>query len=247
MYKKELKKLNFDDKEADVYLALLELGNASIEQIAKKSKIKRTTVYTVISSLKEKGYIEMSKAGKKTLYNAQNPNKIGENLDEKKLVFKKIMPGLLSITNSIEKKPKVRYFEGKEGIRDIYKDTLRYHDQETLVWTTKDILEYFDVDWLWEYYVVKRVENKIWQRTIAPDVRYAKELAELDVKHLRKMRFCSVEEFPMYVDVTLYGGRFIGIMSFKDGLGLIIESEGIFKTLKSIFEMNWLMLGGGKT
>jgi hypothetical protein len=46
----------------------------------------------------------------------------------------------------------------------------------------------------------------------------------------------------MYVDITLYGGRFVGIMSFKDGLGLIIESEGIYKTLKSIFEMNWIML-----
>ena len=77
---------------------------------------------------------------------------------------------------------------------------------------------------------------------IAPDVEYAKELGGLDTKHLREMRFCSKEQFPMYVDITLYGGRFVGIMSFKDGLGLIIESEGIYKTLKSIFEMNWLML-----
>ncbi len=242
MYKKELQQLNFDEKEADIYLALLELGEANIEQIAKKSSIKRTTVYHVIESLKEKGYIEMSKVGKKTLYYALNPKKIGETLEEKKLVFEKIMPGLLSITNNIEKKPKIRYFEGKEGIREIYKDTLRYHDQETLVWTTEDVLEYFDVDWLWDYYVVKRVKSKIWQRTIAPDVEYAKELGGLDTKHLREMRFCSKEQFPMYVDVTLYGGRFVGIMSFKDGLGLIIESEGIYKTLKSIFEMNWLML-----
>jgi sugar-specific transcriptional regulator TrmB len=242
MYKKELQQLNFDDKEADVYLALLELGEANIEQIAKKSGIKRTTVYHVIDSLKEKGYIEMSKVGKKTLYYALSPKKIGEVLEDKKRLFEKIMPGLLSITNDIEKKPKIRYFEGKEGIREIYKDTLKYHGQEMLVWTTEDILEYFDVDWLWDYYVVRRVENKIWQRTIAPDVEYAKELRGLDEKHLREMRFCDKDKFSMYVDITLYGGRFVGIMSFKDGLGLIIESEGIYKTLKSIFEMNWIML-----
>jgi len=242
LYKKELQQLNFDEKEANVYLALLELGEANVEQIAKKSKIKRTTVYHVLDSLKGSGYIEMSKVGKKTLYYAQNPKKIGERLEEKKLVFEKIMPGLLSITNDIEKKPKIRYYEGKEGIRDIYKDTLRYHDQETLVWATDEILEYFDVDWMWNYYVIKRVENRIWQRTIAPDVVYLKEIAELDEKHLRKIRFCNGEIFPMHVDVTLYGGRFVGIMSFKDGLGLIIESEGIFTTLKSIFEMNWLLL-----
>ncbi len=183
MYKKELQKLNFDKKEADVYLALLELGEANIEQIAKKSKIKRTTVYHVIEALKTKGYIEMAKIGKKTLFYAQNPNKIKEKLEEKKLVLDKIMPGLLSITNTIDKKPKIRYFEGKEGIREIYKDTLKHHDQEMLVWTTEDILEYFDVDWLWKYYVIKRVKNKIWQRTIAPDIEYAKELAGMDKKH----------------------------------------------------------------
>jgi sugar-specific transcriptional regulator TrmB len=184
----------------------------------------------------------MSKVGKKTLYYALSPKKIGEVLEDKKRLFKKIMPGLLSITNDIEKKPKIRYFEGKEGIREIYKDTLRYHDQETLVWTTENVLKYFDVDWLWDYYVVRRVENKIWQRTIAPNIDYAKELGESDKKHLRQMRFCQKDQFPMYVDITLYGGRFVGIMSFKDGLGLIIESEGIYKTLKSIFEMNWIML-----
>lgn len=242
MYKKELKQLNFDEKEIGVYLALLELGEANIEQIAKKSDIKRTTVYHVIDSLKKKGYIEMAKSGKKTLYYALNPRKIGEKLEEKKRIFEKIMPGLLSITNDIERKPKIKYYEGQEGIREIYKDTLKYHDQEMLVWTTEDILKYFDMDWLENYYVKKRVKNKIWQRTIAPDVECAKKIKELDQEHLRKIRLCSKEQFPMQVDITLYGGRFVGIMSFKDGLGLIIESEGIYKTLKSIFEMNWLSL-----
>lgn len=242
MYEKELQKLNFDQKEASVYVAMLELGETNIERIARKSKVSRTSVYHVIESLKDKGYVEMTKRAGKTVYYALGPKKIGEKLEEKKVILDRIIPGLLSITNAIDKKPGIRYFEGTEGIREIYKDTLKHHDQETLVWTTEDILKYFDVDWLWDYYVVERVKNKIWQRTIAPDIDYAQELAEDDQKHLRQMRFCSPEEYPMYVDVTLYGGRFVGIMSFKDGLGLIIESEGIYKTLKSIFEMNWKML-----
>ena len=243
MYEKELQKLNFDKKEAKVYLALLELGEAGIEQIAKKSGIKRTTVYHVIDSLKENGYIEMAKAGKKTLYYAQNPKKINEVLNEKKAVLDKVLPGLLSITNSIEKKPRIRFYEGTEGIREIYKDTLKYKEQEMLVWTTEDVLKHFDSDWLWEHYVPKRVKNKIWQRTIAPDIDFAHKLTGYDEKHLRQIRLCSQDKFPMYIDITLYGGRYVGIMSFKDGLGLIIESEGIYKTLRSVFEMNWLMLG----
>jgi len=241
MYEKELEKLNFEPKEASVYVAMLELGETSIERIARKAKVSRTSVYHIIDSLKDKGYVEMTKKSKKTFYYAQNPNRIGEMLDEKKVILNRIIPGLLSITNTIEKKPQIRYFEGTEGIREIYKDTLKYHNQETLVWTTEDVLKYFDADWLWDYYVVKRVENKIWQRTIAPDIAYAKELGEKDQKHLRQMKFISSQDFPMYVDITLYGGRFVGIMSFKDGIGLIIESEGVYKSLKSVFEINWIV------
>lgn len=246
MLEKVLQKLNFEKKEARLYLALLELGEGGVDQISKKSGLKRTTVYHVIDSLKDKGYIEMAKVGKKTVYIAQNPQKIEEILDEKKQILEKVMPNLLSITNTMDKKPKIRFFEGKEGIREIYKDTLKYKDQEMQVWTTEDILKYFDEQWLWDYYVVHRVKNKIWQRTIAPDIDFAKELTSYDEKHLRKIRLCPRDKFPMHVDITLYGKRYVGLMSFKDGIGLIIESEGIYKTLKSIFEMNWLMLSEQK-
>jgi len=38
------------------------------------------------------------------------------------------------------------------------------------------------------------------------------------------------------------GGRNIGIMSFGEQIGLIIESKKIYNTLKSVFEMNWKTL-----
>lgn len=63
-----------------------------------------------------------------------------------------------------------------------------------------------------------------------------------DEKHLRQTRFVLPKDFPFEVEINLYGKRKIGIMSFKEQLGLIVESEKIYNTLKSIFEMNWKML-----
>ena len=51
-------------KEDDVYLALLELGNASVGEIAVKANIKRTTVYDVLANLERKNLVGKTIKGK---------------------------------------------------------------------------------------------------------------------------------------------------------------------------------------
>ncbi|HIP21630.1 MAG TPA: hypothetical protein EYG72_01610 [Candidatus Pacebacteria bacterium] len=130
--KKELKKLNLSDNEASLYLSLLELGEASVQRISKKSKISRTTTYDVIETLREKGLIIATKKQKRTFYYAENPSKLGNILEEKVNAFDNLLPELLAMSNLIDRKPKIRFFEGVEGLKNIYKDTLNYPDSEIL-------------------------------------------------------------------------------------------------------------------
>lgn len=239
---KKLEKLNLEPKEAKVYLALLELGETSIERISKRSKIKRTTVYDVINSLKEKGLIGTARKGKRILYFAEDPREIGTQLEEKKNVFESLLPGLLSIYSLIDKKPKVTFFEGVEGIKNVYKDTLSYPDQEILMWGATEMFKYFDSDFSWNYYLPKRIEKKIWMRAIGPDEPIVKEIQAKDAESLRKTKTFPRDKFSLEVEINLYGNGKIGIMSFKEQLGIIIESRKIYNTLKNIFEMNWKML-----
>jgi len=44
----ELEKLGLNEKEARVYLALLELGESNIQGLSAKSSVKRTTVYDIL-------------------------------------------------------------------------------------------------------------------------------------------------------------------------------------------------------
>ncbi len=242
MLAKNLEKLGLTAKEAKVYLALLELGEANIQNISKKSKVKRTTVYDVIDSLREKGLVGVTVSRKKVLYFAENPQLILNKIEEKEKIAREIMPELMSIANALEKKPKIRFFEGDEGIKEVYLDTLNYPGEELLAWVTGEAVKSFDKSFLNEYYLPQRIKKKIWVRAIAVDDEVMRQYKESDQKFLRKTRLISSKEFPFVVEINLYGGSKIAIMSFKEKISLIIESQKIYTTLKSIFELQWCSL-----
>jgi len=238
MLVKELEKIGLDEKEANVYLALLELGESNIQQLSRKSGVKRTTVYEIIEKLKEKRLLSMINKKKRVYYMAESPHNIRFDLDEKIKILDGIMPEMMTIANAVEKKPKIRFFEGLNGIKEIYNDTLRYSDQEILAWEAEEVFLYFEKEYI-NWYIQERASKKIWIRAITPDKEKIREFKNLDSKFLRNTRLIPAEKFPFDVEINLYGKSKIGIMAFSEKIGLIIESPIIYKTLKSIFEFSW--------
>ena len=58
-------------------------------------------------------------------------------------------------------------------------------------------------------------------------------------KVLRRSRYVKSENFVMPIEIILYGGRKVGVISLEEEFSMIIESEKIFLSLKSIFEAMW--------
>lgn len=238
----DLQGVGLTEKEARVYLSLLELGETSIQRISDKSGIKRTTLYHIIDDLKNKALVGTTIRKNKKYFFAEDPRLIEKQMEERLKKFENILPELLSISNLIDKKPKIRYFEGIEGIKEVFRDTLNFPKQETLAWISMDAVKYFDMDWVLKTYVPQRVEKRIWQRAIAPSQEYIKKVKLYDQKQLRQMKLISSKEFPFEVEINLYGDRNVGIMSFEEKVGIIIESKKIYATLKSFFELHWKTL-----
>lgn len=241
----KLMRLGFNDKEAKVYLALLELGEATINQICLKTKIKRTTTYDVITSLKEKGYLTSTLKGSRKKYIAKDPRELETKLEQRKVLLRTMMPELLSICNLIERKPKVRFYEGDEGLKEIYMDTLKYPNQPIYSWVTDEVWGILDTEFLYSY-LDSRVKNKIWAYVIAQDTKKNRAYRDDDAKYIRKTLFESDPDFHVEVEIDLYGDRNIGIMVFGEKIGLVIESKKLYNTIKSIFDSQWVNLGGEK-
>lgn len=237
LYKK-LKSFGLSENEALVYMALLETGEANIAQLTKKSSVNRSTVYLTIGSLREKGLISSIKK-RKTLFYAEDPRKMIDNLEKKKADLEKAMPSFLAAFTLLDKKPDIRYFEGETGIKEIYKDILQTPNSEMLSWYSNEYKAFFDESFFFDFFIPERKKNKIWLRAIYPENEEMRKLAANNEAHLRQARFIVNDKFKIECELCLYENNKVGIISYKDKLGVIIASQSIFNTLKSIFEAMW--------
>ncbi|MCK9378760.1 MAG: hypothetical protein M0P97_01275 [Candidatus Moranbacteria bacterium] len=242
MLKRELTSLGLSEKETEVYLSLLELGEGSIAQITKKSGVKRATVYLEIEKLKEKGLVSSVYRKKRVIFFAESPNKLKNSLEEKLQTLNVAMPELMALANKIDKKPKIRFFEGEEGIREVYKDTLNYPEQEILLWGTEDFVTYSDEEYFLNHYIPKRKEKNIWVRAIAPKSEIISRYQDNNQNQLRKMKVVETTGFNFSVEIDLYGKNKIMVASFQEKFGMIIESQKMYETLRGIFEIMWASL-----
>ena len=123
MLENSLIDLGFDEREASVYVSLLQVDTASVIQIARKTDINRSTVYTVLDSLAKKGLVSEVRVGKKIHYQAEKPERLETYVEQQQLLLaeqskrlKDIIPMLKTVSRETGERPVVKYFEGRSGI-----------------------------------------------------------------------------------------------------------------------------------
>lgn len=236
--KQVLEQFGLKDKKADVYLATLELGRGTVIEIAKKAGVKRTTCYDILSDLIKDDFVSKILKGKKRLFVVEDPEKIQKNLENKEKLFSEILPQLKSIHNIIGTKPKIRFYEGKEGLKNIYSDTLKYSG-EILAFASEDVMRVLGAEWA-EDYLAKRVKRDIHVRVVLPKTDYIiDKIIGRDRELLRMSKLIHPEKYPFSIEINIYGHQKVALISSKEEMGLIIEGGEIYKTMKSIFELLW--------
>jgi sugar-specific transcriptional regulator TrmB len=236
--KEFLQKFDIDGKKADVYLAVLELGSGTANEIAKKSEIKRTTCYDVLQDLEKPGLVYETSKGKKRLFVAEDPEKLRKKISEKEKLLDEMLPELRSFYNIKGTKPKIRFYEGKEGLREVYADTLNYSG-EMLVFASEDVAKILGMNWTNDY-LAKRVKKELRVRAIMPKTKIIEQdFVSKDQKQLRASKLVDAKKYPFSIEINIYGHQKVALMSSREEMGIIIEGAEIYNTLKLIFELLW--------
>ncbi len=239
--KKSLLTIGFSEKEIEVYLALLELGKGTVTQIARKAGINRPTAYHVLASLELKKLVRTSGKEPKQEYTAESPENIEKILEEKIAEYnaalkqaKEIIPELVSLHNK-DNRPKIKFYEGKDGLQKVYEDTLSSHET-ILAYASVEDIEPTLPHYFPEYYK-RRAKKGIPIRAIFPNSPEAQERASLD-KEERRESVIVPDSFGFHPEINIYDNK-VMIASWREKLGIIIESSEIADAMKKIYELAW--------
>ena len=232
-----LEQLGLKDKKADVYLAALELGSATVIEISKKAGIKRTTCYDILMDLIKMGLVSETSKGKKRLFIGEDPEKILGDLENKEKLLSGILPQLKAVYNIKGVKPKIRFYEGKEGLREVYADTLKYSG-EIAAFASEDVVRTLGREWA-DDYLKKRVKKNIRVRVILPKTEYVSKIVGEDRELLRTSKLIDPQKYPFSIEINIYGHKKVALMSSREETGIIIEGDEVYKTMKLIFELLW--------
>ena len=240
----KLKDIGLSEKEAKIYLSMLELGSATVLEISRKAEINRPTAYLQIESLKKRGLVSCQTKGRKQLFMAESPEQLDILLEREKKILeqkqdelKEILPELEILFRTSDSKPVVRFFEGKEGLMRMQEDFLKVKSKEILAISSPDDVYRVFPDHPTDY-SQKRIKKDINSRVI-----YTSEkgdfLAESDKKMLRESKFVPKNKFPFTVDITIYDDK-VAIASVVGNIsGTIIEHKEVAYSFRGLFELIW--------
>lgn len=234
-----LASLGLTDSEGRVYLAALELGSASIQALAQKSGVKRTSIYGFIHKLRERQILTETKSGKRLFYSAAHPQQLSENLRTRVRELESAMPELLAIYNASESKPSVTFHEGIEGIKEVYTDALRA-GKPIYAWTDWEHMLPLMGEFLREY-PKERARRGISLAQITRESPEGRRVAKRDKLENRESKFVSCA--PLRTEIMIYGSK-VAIMSFRSRMpfGLLIDDAGTAATLKLSWDQLWRRL-----
>ncbi len=244
--KRTLEELGLPKTKANVYLAALEIGSGTAEEIGGIAEIPRTTAHEVLQQLLKKGLVALSTQGRRRIYVAESPKKLQNILHEQESNLLSILPELLSHHNTSNSKPRVRFYEGQEGIRTVFEDTLKSKTKTlSAILSIKSIDEIAGAKWFANY-TKRRVESGRRLHVIRSNETEVGNKYPSSHAENREVHYAQPGMI-FNLSVYLYDNKVAFFGTTKEPYAMLIESHDLYQTLMNLFEVLWQVTRVGKT
>jgi sugar-specific transcriptional regulator TrmB len=231
-----LQQLGLKERESEVYLALLELGEASVQEIARKAKLQRPNCYVILESLAKQGLVSFQVKGNGRRFAAEDPDRLLMLLKEKEQLLASVLPQLKSLHNLAPGKPRVRFYEGKEMIDHLYEEILRgeWYDclyapeSVTAVWGSGYVTNFGR----------KSAERGMRVRELIAGTDKNPPYASHYHSPQQEIRFLPPSA-KSSTDFILFANK-VALVAYEPEIhALVVEDSGIIQTLQLMFNSAW--------
>lgn len=118
---KLLEKIGLSEKEAKVYLALLEKGDSTATQISELTILDRTLMYQLTNKLIERGFVSYVMKEGVRYFSAADPEILIRDLQEKERELKDALPIFKARQNTAKNKASAGIYLGRKGVYAMLK------------------------------------------------------------------------------------------------------------------------------
>ncbi len=235
-----LKTLGLSDSEVAIYLSLLKLGGSLASQVSKEAGLKRTSVYAILKTLGEKGFVSVYFRKNKRYYYAQQPQRLAQYFEKKLELFTNIIPTLESLGRKQDQQLGLRFIETKEELEAFYTGLLaQYKNKKYCIIGSLHGWEDIDPSFFKRFRVERGRANIKTRLLLTADSRTDNPP---DPKLLRDVRYLPAKyNFKSTIDV--YPDQILIVSPHLSSLAVVVAVPAMVDIFKSIFEVMWEMMG----
>jgi sugar-specific transcriptional regulator TrmB len=242
-YIKTIEKFNLSPTASKVYIALLELGKASADKIAKRAKTYKANVYDALQKLEEFGLSSYLHEGNKKLYLPTNPEKLPQIVDNMKEIsiskldglkkeINELMPQLKAKYQSIKEKDLFEIYRGRKAYKAVINEILKENPKAWKGFGNFQVQSAFPI------------EFKRWFKNIPLRLFSTKD--NIVIKRMKEAKkTCNVrvtwlpEEIYMPIVWVVFGDNVLIIIYEPDLIVMRLKSEQVVKTFSNQFDYLW--------
>ena len=243
-----LEELGLSENEAILYAQMLNQPRSTVQELGTRAPFPRTMLYYVLKQLMRRGLVSAKKETWKTVYIAEDPERLYDLLAQKEREFERetnavreLVPRLKNRYRLAGKRPTVRTFEGVEEYKKALEDILISKPKEIFSYEIfggkKPALETRAL------HEGKRIARKIQKKVLFFDSAEA-------LKSLKNRRYDDYTQFrtfkvgalaPFATDVTLYDGKLLYTSYYdeREPTAVLVEDRALYEMQKSIFNALW--------
>lgn len=234
-----LKGLGLSDKAARVYIASVELGEASVQELSDKSKVARTSIYHVVDELVEKNFIVEVKKTKKTLYIPVNPNDIYLQSREKLREYESLVPFFEERMQSVHTRSKIVFFHGVTGFKQVWDLVFSSRKKEYLIITQANhFLDFVKEKYILDEIIQRKIKSGFTSRQIISEGNYSRHISSKDKKEGRQTRFLPTSTELSFTEI-ICEEYVIFISNRIENMIFAVEHDGFAETRRELFEVMW--------
>lgn len=236
----ELMKIGFSRKKAVLYLGLLSRGGGVASELAAAVNLKRPTVYKLLAEMEAEQLVSQSMQGNRRVFLPENPENLMRQVRRQEQRIAGVLPNLNELFFGGHSRPRMRFYEGVEGIRYVNEQLLTTASGSYFYFgSMASSAETLGEDYLADY-TRRRVARKIWSNGIYPRSRRLSrpELRSGD-ENFRRIRYLPQEALDEIGSLTLFDNKIAVCSGREECYGLLIESADLYNILKLVWDALW--------